>query len=91
MGNVFDVLKERGFIQQMTTDEKIKEKLFNRYINQSKKHTHKVLVEEYEDGYSIGHTENYIKCYIPQKLEESTFCDIKIEKPFKDGALAKII
>lgn len=70
---------------------KIKEKLFNRYINQSKKHTHKVLVEEYEDGYSIGHTENYIKCYIPQKLEESTFCDIKIEKPFKDGALAKII
>ncbi len=55
-----------------------------------------VLVEEEEDGYFIGYTENYIRCYIKDngKLGEGIIDQIvkvKIEKPFRDGALAKII
>ena len=61
------------------------------YINKTKKHSHIVLVEEFDDDYYIGHTENYIKCYIPQKCNINDFVKVKIKKQFKDGAIANLI
>ena len=64
-------------------------KLLNkRYINKTKKYVHTVLVEEFDGENYIGHTENYIKCYIPNKCDINQCVKVKIKKQFKDGALA---
>lgn len=70
---------------------KINQKLNKKYIKKTKKYIHKVLVEEFDGQYYIGHTENYIKCYIPATCKLNEFVDIKIKKPFKDGAIAYLI
>ena len=70
--------------------EKLNKKLNKKYIKKSKKDYHIVLIEENEDGFYIGHSENYIKCYIPEKVEINSFVTVKIEKPYKDGAIATL-
>lgn len=40
--------------------------------------TQEVLVEEYKDGYSYGHTGNYLYVKIPRKLEHNELVDIDI-------------
>ena len=57
------------------------------------KHNHygKVLVEEKEDEFYIGYTENYIKCYIKSDKDiTNQVVLVKIGKPFKDGAKTKL-
>ncbi len=68
--------------------EKLNKKLNKNYIKHSKKQILTVLVEENEDGYYIGHSENYIKCYIPEHCELNTFVKVKIKKQYNDGAIA---
>lgn len=52
----------------------------------------KVLVEEKVDDYFVGFSENYIKCYIQSKENlEGQIVKVKIGKPFRDGAKAKLI
>ncbi|MBE7082383.1 MAG: tRNA (N(6)-L-threonylcarbamoyladenosine(37)-C(2))-methylthiotransferase MtaB [Clostridiales bacterium] len=60
-----------------------------KYINQNKNQKLTVLVEEFDGEYYIGHTQNYIKCYISQPCEIGEFVDVKIIKQYKDGALAQ--
>lgn len=69
----------------------INEKLNKKYINKTKHYNHKVLVEEFDGEYYIGHTENYIKCYIPEKCDINEFVDVKIKEQYKDGAIANRI
>lgn len=71
--------------------EKLNEKLNKAYIKKSKKQILTVLVEEKVDDYFVGHTENYIKCYIKDNVDIDSFVEVKIEKPYKDGAIAKLI
>lgn len=71
--------------------EKLNKKLNEKYIRRSKKYVHTVLVEEEENGFKIGHTENYIKCYIPCNVNLNTFVDVKIQKPYKDGVVAQVV
>ena len=72
--------------------EKLNSTLQEKYINQSKKKTLSVLIEEKIGKYYVGHSENYIKCYIKsKKLELNSFVNVKIKKKFADGALAKIV
>ena len=70
--------------------EKLNKKLNKKYIKKSKHGYHIVLIEENEDGFYIGHSENYIKCYIPEKVKINSFVTVKIEKPYKDGAIATL-
>lgn len=70
--------------------EKLNKKLNKKYIKKSKHGYHSVLIEENEDGFYIGHSENYIKCYIPEKVKINSFVTVKIEKPYKDGAIATL-
>ena len=52
----------------------------------------KVLVEEKVDDYFVGFSENYIKCYIQSKENlEGKIVKVKIGKPFRDAAKAKLI
>lgn len=71
--------------------EKLNEKLNKAYIKKSKKQILTVLVEEKVDDYFVGHTENYIKCYIKDNVDIDSSVEVKIEEPYKDGAIAKPI
>ena len=67
----------------------VNKKLNLNYINSCKNHNYTVIIEEKVDGYFVGHTENYIKCYIPEECELNEFINIRIIKPYLDGALVK--
>ena len=56
-----------------------------------KKYT--VIIEREVDGYYEGHTENYIKCYIPNNINlcQNDTVVVQIEKIFNDGAVAKMV
>lgn len=81
-----DIKKDRA--KQL---EELNKKLFKSYIKSCKSKTLTVLVEEFEDGYYIGHTENYIKCYIKDECKLNSFVQVNVKKPFKDGAVANCI
>ena len=50
-------------------------KYFNKYLNKEVE----VLIEEYKDGYSYGHTGNYLHVKINKKLKHNTFVKVKIK------------
>lgn len=75
--------------QRLKRLEELGTKLSLDFINQNK--TGKVLVEEFADGYFEGYTENYIKCFLQGDFEVGDIVDVKIIKPFKNGALCEKI
>ncbi|MBO7527164.1 MAG: tRNA (N(6)-L-threonylcarbamoyladenosine(37)-C(2))-methylthiotransferase MtaB [Clostridia bacterium] len=81
-----NVKKERVKILQ-----NINKNLNIKYILSCINNVYSVLIEEQIDGYSIGHTENYIKCYIKGSIDENQIVKAKIVKPYKDGAMAENI
>lgn len=69
--------------------EQIKTNLQNNFFNQNKVGT--VLIEELQQGYYVGYTENYIRCYVESKnpiLNE--IVQVKLGKPMLDGVKAKV-
>ena len=80
-----------GEIKKSRTDRmiKLKEELKSRFISQNLNTLHEVVIEEFEDGYSVGYTANYIKTYIDKKLKEGKYT-VLLKSSFKDGALAVI-
>lgn len=75
--------------QRLKRLEELGKKLSLDFINQNK--TGKVLIEEFADGYFEGYTENYIKCFLQGDFEVGDIVDVKIIKPFKNGALCEKI
>lgn len=49
------------------------------------------IAEEEEDGYTTGYTGNYIKVYLPERVETGKKYSVKIKELFGDGALAERI
>ena len=49
---------------------------FNKYLNKEVE----VLVEEYKDNYSYGHTGNYLYVKINKKLKHNTFVTVKVKE-----------
>ncbi len=45
-----------------------------------------VLPEEIVDGYVVGYSENYVRCYFKGELE-GDFVKVRVIEPYKDGAL----
>ena len=74
--------------------DKLNSQLKLDFIKKNK--TGSVLIEEQIDGYYVGYTKNYIRCYIPandKKASDSiidSIVEVKIKEPFRDGAIAKI-
>ena len=50
-----------------------------------------VLVEEKEGEYYVGHSENYIKCYIAESVERNAFVKVVFVKQYKDGMIVKLV
>ena len=79
-------IKQRRFEEL----NELKKQLNLNFISKNKRG--KVLVEEKEGEYYVGYTENYIKCYIPSKQDiTNKIVEVKIKKPYLDGAVCKII
>lgn len=81
-----DVVKDRE--HQLIEYNKI---LKQNFVSQNINKQHKVVVEEYTDGYSCGYSENYLYCYINQKLEEGKIVKVVPKSPFKNGVLCEIV
>ena len=75
--------------------EQLNKKLKLEFLHKNKGQVNKmgnVLIEEKIDDHYVGYTENYIRCYVKSKEDiTGKIVNVKIRKPFKDGAEAKII
>jgi hypothetical protein len=68
----------------------VNKKLKKDFISSCK--TEEVLVEEKVDGLYVGHSKNYIKCYIESEKDiAGEVVKVEIVEPFEDGAKAILI
>jgi len=81
-----NIKKER--VKKLT---KLNQKLNKNYIKKCINKEFTVLVEQHNGEYYIGHTENYLKCYIQEQCAINSFVKVKILKQYNDGVIAKII
>lgn len=77
-----DVKKKRAKIL-----EELNKQLEREFIMQND--TLSVLIEEFEDGYWVGHSKNFIKCFVKGEFKVGDIIDAKIEKQYLDGVIAK--
>ena len=73
---VSDKEKKKRTHEMLELSNKLEEEYYSKFIGQ----TLNVLVEEVFEDYSTGHTSNYIKVMIPQKLEHNKDYLVKIKK-----------
>ncbi len=68
-------------------------KMRTEFIKKNKGKTFEVIIENQKEGFVMAHTKNFILCYIQtdEALLPNEVKKIKIIKPFKEGAIAKII
>ena len=79
-----DVKKSRA-----ATLEKMNKSLMKKFISKQKNGV--VIVEEFIDGYYVGHTANFVKCYIESKKDLlGQVVKVKIKAPYLDGAVAEL-
>lgn len=66
--------KKKHARQLLEVSKELELNYFNKYIDKDVE----VLIENYKDGYSYGHTSNFLYVKIPKKLEHNTFYTAKI-------------
>ena len=81
-----DIVKNR--IKQL---EEVRHELTLEYYNKIANKDFEVLVEDKEDEYYVGYTENYVKVYLEEEVESNHFYKIKLLRPIKQGMLAQLI
>ena len=57
----------------------------SRFIGKSQS----IIAEEFVDGYTSGYTGNYIRVYVPDKLQAGKKYNVKIKNLYKDGVIAE--
>lgn len=67
--------------------EELRKELYGNYINCCKNNVYELLVEEFDGEYYIGHTENYVKVYIKDKININEIYKVKFDKVYKDGVI----
>lgn len=80
-----EIVKQREKVLQDLND-----KFYNKFLEDNIGKTHKVLVEQVKDGYSVGYTENYVYTYIDKVLENGIY-EVVLTEKFKDGCKANLI
>lgn len=83
-----DVLSEVVKLREKELKQ-LSDKFYSNFLTENIGKIHKVLVEEFKDGYSVGYTENYIYTYINQKLKNGIY-EVELCEKFKDGCKAII-
>lgn len=77
--------------QRVKELEKIRAQLSLNYFNSLKNMSFNVLVEEKEDEFFVGYTENYVKVYLKENVEPNSIVKVQLLSPHKAGMLAKLI
>lgn len=65
----------------------LEKEFLKKFINK----TETIIIEEYKNGYFIGHTSNYIKVYVKEKVNLNEIYNVKLKNIYKDGILGNII
>ena len=68
----------------------LKRELKEKFIAENVGETRELVPEEIEDGYLVGYTENYVRCYVRSDFVREKI-KVRLTGPFKDGALAEIM
>lgn len=53
--------------------------------------TEEIIVEEYKNGYSIGHTSNFVRVLIPQELEHNGIYKVKLVSLKDNSVIGEVI
>ena len=70
--------------------EEVDQELFDQFVEENKKNKLSVLIEEKEGEYFVGHSKNFIKCYLQGEFNVGDVVEALIEKRFKEGVLGKV-
>ncbi len=62
-----------------------------KFLRENLNTQHKVLIEEVDEEYSLGYTENYIYTYIEGKHKIGDVIEVKLIENYKNGVKAQII
>lgn len=71
--------------------EVLREKLWEQFLQDRKDDTVSVLTEQKEGEYVTGHSQNYIKIYLPQDTPLDTIVNVRVGEKFLEGAKGDII
>lgn len=71
----------------------LKNELMLNYFNSIKNQTFNMLVEETEENYYVGYTENYVKAYLNlnESIKLNQIVKVKLTEPFKNGMKAELV
>ncbi len=61
-----------------------------KYINSYKGKSLTMLTEEYVEGYTVGHTENFIKLYVKGEIPLNSLTCCSLVDIYEDGAIATV-
>ncbi len=77
---------DRKIKRQRVRDlEVLREKLWAKFLESEYGKISEVITEQTEDEYVTGHTENYIKVYLPKNTPKDKLIKVRIGKRMKDG------
>ena len=66
---------------------KLNDELSKKYLTKQLNNVEKVIIEEYKDNYSIGHTSNFIKVKVSEKLEIGKLYKILLYEILEDNIM----
>ena len=81
MEQVNDSIKKERVNTILELSDELENKYYNKFLNKDIE----VLIEEVKDNISIGHTSNYIKVIINEKLEHNKFYNVYINNIDKNN------
>ncbi len=67
--------------------QELNQKFRQKFIQENLNTKHQVLIEEFDEKYSLGYTENYIYTYIKGKLKPGDIIEVKLTKEYLNGCL----
>ena len=81
-----DQIKKQRLNQMMQKKAKLKSEFISKNLNS----TQLFIAEEFEDGYTVGYTGNYIRVYIKGEFLGPSAL-VKLVSCFRDGALCEVM
>ena len=77
--------------QRETVLQELNAKFKEKFINDNLNTIHTVLIEEIDDKYSLGYTENYIYTYLEGKHNVGEILNAKLTEIYKNGVKAIVV
>lgn len=85
--HIENTIKKKRSRELLEVSKELEINYFSKFIDNEVE----VLIEEYKDGYSYGHTSNFLYVKINDKLKHNEFYKVKIEKVDYPYCIGKII